>query len=209
VARYRGPACKLCRREGEKLYLKGERCLGNKCGAERRPYPPGEHGQGRRKKLSTYGMQLREKQKAKRIYGLLERQFRRYFQLAARYRGMTGTILLQLLERRLDNVVYRLGLAPSRRAAREIVHYGHIRVNGRKVDVPSYLVRPGQEISVKDDMKANTIVQAGLALAEKRERLPWLAYSPETLSGRLVNVPAREEIPLVLNEQMIVELYSK
>lgn len=209
MARYRGPACKLCRREGEKLYLKGERCLGNKCGAERRPYPPGEHGQGRRKKLSTYGMQLREKQKAKRIYGLLERQFRRYFQLAARYRGMTGTILLQLLERRLDNVVYRLGLAPSRRAAREIVHYGHIRVNGRKVDVPSYLVRPGQEISVKDDMKANTIVQAGLALAEKRERLPWLAYSPETLSGRLVNVPAREEIPLVLNEQMIVELYSK
>jgi len=209
VARYRGPSCKLCRREGEKLYLKGERCLGNKCGIERRPYPPGEHGQGRRKKLSTYGMQLREKQKAKRIYGLLERQFRRCFQLAARYRGMTGTILLQLLERRLDNVVYRLGLAPSRRAAREIVHYGHIRVNGRKVDVPSYLVRPGQEISVKDDMKTNTIVQAGLALAEKRERLPWLAYSPETLSGRLVNVPAREEIPLVLNEQMIVELYSK
>jgi len=209
VARYRGPSCKLCRREGEKLYLKGERCLGNKCGIERRPYPPGEHGQGRRSKLSTYGMQLREKQKAKRIYGLLEQQFRRYFQLAARYRGMTGTILLQLLERRLDNVVYRLGLAPSRRAAREIVHYGHVTLNGRKVDVPSCLVKPGQEVSLKEAMKTNSVVQAGLALAEKRERLPWLAYSPETLSGRLINVPAREEIPLVLNEQMIVELYSK
>ena len=209
MARYRGPSCKLCRREGEKLYLKGERCLGNKCGIERRPYPPGEHGQGRRSKLSTYGMQLREKQKAKRIYGLLEQQFRRYFQLAARYRGMTGTILLQLLERRLDNVVYRLGLAPSRRAAREIVHYGHVTLNGRKVDVPSCLVKPGQEVSLKEAMKTNSVVQAGLALAEKRERLPWLAYSPETLSGRLINVPAREEIPLVLNEQMIVELYSK
>lgn len=208
MARYRGPVCRLCRREGEKLYLKGERCLGPKCGVERRTYAPGEHGQSRRKP-STYGLQLREKQKAKRIYGLLEAQFRRYFQLAARYRGMTGTILLQLLERRLDNVIYRLGFAPSRRAARQMVHYGHVRIDGRKVNVPSYLVRPGQEIAMSVAMKANSIVQAGLAVAEKRERLPWLAYSPETLTGRMLNVPPREEIPLVLNEQMIVELYSK
>jgi small subunit ribosomal protein S4 len=182
--------------------------MGNKCAIERRAYAPGEHGQMRRKP-STYGLQLREKQKAKRIYGLLEAQFRRCFQLAARYRGMTGTILLQLLERRLDNVVYRLGFAPSRNAARQLVHYGHVRVNGRKVNVPSYLVKPGQEIAVAEPMKTNTIVQAGLAVAERRERLPWLAVSSETLTGRMLNVPARDEIPLVLNEQMIVELYSK
>ncbi len=208
MARYRGPVCRLCRREGEKLYLKGERCMGPKCGAERRAYPPGEHGQSRRK-LSTYGKQLREKQKAKTIYGLLERQFRRYFRMAARFKGMTGTILLQLLERRLDNMIYRLGFAPSRRAARQLVTHGHVRVDGRKVDISSYLVRPGQEIAVAEDMKSNTIVAAGLAAAEKRERLAWLASSPETLTGRMLNVPAREEIPLILNEQMIVELYSK
>jgi len=182
--------------------------MGNKCAAERRAYAPGQHGQTRRK-LSTYGMQLREKQKAKRIYGLLEAQFRRYFHLAAGYRGMTGTILLQLLERRLDNMVYRLGFAPSRKAARQILHHGHVRVDGRKVDVPSYLVKPGQVVSVVESMKNNPIVQSGLALAEKRERLSWLTSSPESLTGRLLNVPAREEIPLVLNEQMIVELYSK
>ncbi|MCX8037734.1 MAG: 30S ribosomal protein S4 [Candidatus Sumerlaeia bacterium] len=208
MARYRGPACKRCRREGEKLYLKGERCAGPKCGVERRKYAPGEHGQSRQK-MSTYGKQLREKQKAKAIYGLLEAQFRRYFRMAERFRGMTGTILLQLLERRLDNLVYRLGFAPSRRAARQLVGHGHVRVNGRKVDIPSYLVRPGEEISLAEDMKTNAIVAAGLAAAEKREKLPWLACTPETLTGRLLNVPTREEIPLLLNEQMIVELYSK
>jgi len=208
VARYRGAVCRLCRREGVKLYLKGERCIGNKCAMERRAYAPGEHGQGR-KKRSTYGIQLREKQKAKRIYGILERQFRRYFQLADRYRGMTGTILLQLLERRLDNLVYRLGFAPSRAAARQLIRHGHVRVNGRKVDIPSYLVKPGQEISLVEKMKENPLVKSGLELAEKRERLPWLSYSPETLSGRLLNVPARDEIPVDLNEQLIVELYSK
>ena len=208
MARYTGPVCRLCRREGEKLYLKGERCHGNKCGVERRQYAPGQHGQGRRK-LSTYGLQLREKQKAKRIYGILERQFRRYFQLADSYRGMTGTVLLQLLERRLDNLVYRLGLAPSRAAGRQLVRHGHVRVNGRKVDIPSYLVRPGQEISLTDDMRNNQTFLAGQALADKRERLPWLTYSPETLSGHMINVPAREEIPLILNEQLIFELYSK
>ena len=209
MARYRGAACRLCRREGEKLYLKGERCVGNKCAVERKSYPPGEHGQSRRRKLSTYGLQLREKQKAKRVYGVLERQFRRYFEQADRYRGMTGTVLLQLLERRLDNVIYRLGFAPSRAAARQLVCHGHVCLDGHKVDIPSYSVKPGQEIAIKEGMKTNPIVQAGLAAAEKRERLQWLTCSPETLSGRLVNVPAREEIPLLLNEQMIVELYSK
>jgi len=182
--------------------------MSNKCAAERRAYAPGEHGQARRK-LSTYGMQMREKQKAKRIYGLLEAQFRRYFRLAERYRGMTGTILLQLLERRLDNLVYRLGLAPSRTSARQLVRHGHVLVGGRKVNVPSYLVRPGEEIVLKEGMRDNAIVQTGLAVAEKRERLPWLAYSAETVSGRMLHVPARDEIPLVINEQMIVELYSK
>jgi small subunit ribosomal protein S4 len=182
--------------------------MGNKCAVERRAYAPGEHGQMRRKP-STYGLQLREKQKAKRIYGLLEAQFRRYFQLAARYRGMTGTILLQLLERRLDNVVYRLGFAASRNAARQLVQYGNVLVDGRKVNIPSYLVRPGQEITVSEGMKTSVIVQTGMAVAEKRERLPWLVYSSVTLSGRMLNVPPRNEIPLVLNEQMIVELYSK
>ena len=209
MARYRGPVCRLCRREGEKLYLKGERCMGNKCAVERRAYAPGQHGQMRSRKPSTYGLQLREKQKAKRIYGLLEAQFRRYFQLAARYRGMTGTILLQLLERRLDNVVYRLGFAASRNAARQLVQYGNVLVDGRKVNIPSYLVRPGQEITVSEGMKTSIIVQTGMAVAEKREHLPWLVYSPVTLSGRMLNVPPRNEIPLVLNEQMIVELYSK
>ena len=208
MGRYTGPACRLCRREGEKLYVKGDRCMSNKCAVERRPYPSGQHGQSRRK-LSTYGMQLREKQKAKRIYGVLERPFRRYFELAERYRGMTGTILIQLLERRLDNVVYRLGLAPSRRGARQLIRYGHIRVDGRKVNVPSFLVKVGQEIALCEDMRKNPIVEVGMQAAARRERLNWLAYSPETFSGRLINTPAREEIPILLNEQMIVELYSK
>ena len=208
MGRYRGAVCRLCRREGEKLYLKGDRCIGNKCAVERRAYAPGEHGQGRRK-LSTYGKQLREKQKAKHVYGLFEAQFRRYFRMAARYRGMTGTILLQLLERRLDNLLYRLGIAPSRAAARQLIRHGQVRVNGHKVNVPSYLVKPGQDIALKEDMKNNAIVQSSLAAAEKRERLPWLAFAPETLSGRMLHVPARDEIPVVINEQMIVELYSK
>jgi len=208
VGRYTGPVCKLCRREGEKLYLKGDRCVSNKCAVERRPYPSGQHGQSRRK-LSTYGMQLREKQKAKRIYGLFERQFRRYFEIAERYHGITGTILVQLLERRLDNLVYRLGFAPSRKAARQLIRCGHIRVDGRKVNVASYLVKVGQEISICEAMRKNPIVEAGMQAAARRERLSWLAYSPEAFSGRIINTPAREEIPLLLNEQMIVELYSK
>jgi small subunit ribosomal protein S4 len=199
----------MCRREGEKLYLKGERCMGNKCGVERRSYAPGEHGQGRPRKQSTYAIQLREKQKAKRIYGVLERQFRRYFFQADRYKGMTGAILLQLLERRLDNMVYRLGLAPSRAAARQIIRHGKIRVDDRKVDIPSFLVRPHQTIALVEGMKNNAIVQKGLEAVEKREPLPWLEFSAETMSGKLLNVPARDEIPLVLNEQLIVELYSK
>jgi len=209
VARYRGSVCRLCRREGEKLYLKGERCMGNKCGIERRSYAPGQHGQGRRRKQSTYAIQLSEKQKAKRVYGVLERQFRRYFYLADRYKGMTGAILLQLLERRLDNVVFRMGIAPSRAAGRQMIRHGKIRVDGRKVDIPSFRVKPQQEIALVEGMKNNSIVQAGLAAAEKREPLPWLEFSATTFSGRLLNVPDRNEIPLVLNEQLIVELYSK
>ncbi len=157
MARYHDAVCRLCRREGTKLYLKGERCLGQKCILERQNYPPGQHGQKRRRKMSTYGLQLREKQKAKRIYGVLERQFRRYFEIAERYRNVTGTVLLQLLERRLDSVVYRMGVASSRASARQLIRHGHVRVSGKKVDIPSYLATEGDTVEVKE--KSKKIIQ--------------------------------------------------
>jgi small subunit ribosomal protein S4 len=208
VARYHDAVCRLCRREGTKLYLKGERCLGPKCAVERQNYPPGQHGQSRRK-LSTYGLQLREKQKAKRIYGVLERQFRRYFEIAERYRSVTGTVLLQLLERRLDSVLYRMGVATSRAAARQIVRHGHVRVNGKKVDIPSYLVKVGEELTLSEKTRSNAHVKAALEQAEKRERVPWVEFSSETLAGKIIAIPEREDIPVNIKEQMIVELYSK
>lgn len=192
-----------------KLFLKGERCLSSKCAIERRNYAPGQHGQNR-VKLSTYGQQLREKQKAKRTYGVLERQFRRYFAMAERMRGVTGTVLLQLLERRLDNIVYRLGIASSRAQARQFVRHGHILVDGRRVDIPSYLVKPGQEISVAEAAREFKVIRENLdAVAEKNIRLPWLEWNPDRWSGRMLAVPAREDIPTQVNEQRIVELYSK
>jgi small subunit ribosomal protein S4 len=209
VGRYVDARCRLCRREGTKLFLKGERCITSKCAIERRSYAPGQHGQNR-VKLSTYGLQLREKQKAKRIYGVLERQFRRYFAMAERMRGVTGTVLLQLLERRLDNVVYRLGIAPSRSRARHFVRHGHIFVDGRRVAIPSYLVKPGQEISIADKARDFKIIRDNIeAAAQKAAPLPWLEWNPERWTGRLLAVPAREDIPTLVNEQRIVELYSK
>jgi small subunit ribosomal protein S4 len=199
----------LCRREGTKLFLKGERCLTSKCAIERRNYAPGQHGQNRAK-LSTYGLQLREKQKAKRIYGVLERQFRRYFALAERMRGVTGTVLLQLLERRLDNIVYRLGIASSRSQARQFVRHGHILINGRHVNIPSYLVKPGQEISVAGNAREFKLIRENVEAAQQRSTiLPWLEWNPEKLAGKLLAVPSREDIPTEINEQRIVELYSK
>lgn len=209
MARYTGAVCRLCRRERKKLYLKGERCYTSKCAVERRSYPPGQHGQSGGRKLSTYAMQLREKQKAKRIYGIFERQFRRYFQKADRWRGVTGTVLLQLLEGRLDNLVYRLGFASSRNSARQLVLHGHVLVDGEKVDIPSYSVSVGQEISIDEKARKSKFVQASLERLEKDGRLPWLEYKPESFSGRLLTVPAREDIPVDIQEQVIVELYSK
>ncbi len=209
MGRYLDARCRLCRREGTKLFLKGERCVTSKCAIERRNYAPGQHGQNRAK-LSTYGLQLREKQKAKRIYGVLERQFRRYFAMAERMRGVTGTVLLQLLERRLDNLVYRLGIASSRSQARQFVRHGHILVDGRRVNIPSYLVKPGQEISIAEQAREFKIMRDNVEAAQQRGGLlPWLEWNPERLTGRLLAVPSREDIPTPINEQRIVELYSK
>lgn len=208
MGRYNESVCRLCRREGVKLFIKGERCYSSKCAFERRSYAPGQHG-AVRKKLSTYGIQLREKQKVKRIYGVMERQFRRYFEIADRYRGATGTVLLQLLERRLDNIVYRLGFASSRRHARQLIAHGHARVDGKKVDIPSYLVKPGQEITINGKMLDNLYVQRALKIAETRGRPSWLEFDPDKAIGKIVRIPERSEIPIDVNEQHIVELYSK
>ena len=208
MARYTEAKCRLCRREGEKLMLKGARCISSKCAIDRRNFPPGQHGQGRIK-VSIYGQQLREKQKTKRIYGVLERQFRRYFAIADHYRGVTGTVLLQLLERRLDNIIYRLGIGGSRAHARQVVCHGHIRINGRRVDIPSYLVRVGEEITIAEDYRANKDVAASLEDANRRVRLTWLDWNPESFTGRVLSIPSREDIPVTVKEQLIVELYSK
>lgn len=209
MARYVGPSCRLCRREGKKMFLKGERCYTAKCAIERRSYAPGQHGQTGTRKHSTYGMQLREKQRAKRIYGLLERQFRRYFEKADRWRGVTGTILLQLLERRLDNIVFRLGFAASRHSARQMVRHGHILVNGKKVDIPSYLLSAGEEVQLVEKMRQTKQVLASLERAEKNRRVSWLEYNPQDFKGKMLNIPAREDIPMDIQEQVIIELYSK
>jgi small subunit ribosomal protein S4 len=206
MARYTGSKCRLCRREGMKLFLKGERCMGTKCAVERRQYPPGEHGQRMRRRTTEYGLQLREKQKVKRIYGVLERQFRRYFDKASRQKGVTGENLLRLLEKRLDNIVHRAGFAPSRYAARQMVTHRHFTVNGRIVNVPSYSVKIGDVIETRDSIK-----EAVKANLERRggEAVPWLQVSPERLSVTLLEVPSRESIPIPIEEQLIVELYSK
>lgn len=207
MARYHGPVCRLCRREGLKLFLKGSRCFTDKCAIERRNYPPGEHGLGRSKQ-SPYAQQLREKQKAKRIYGLLERQFRRYFEWAEREKGITGENLLRLLERRLDNVVYRLSFASSRKEARQMVRHGHIQVNGQKVNIPSYLVRMGEVIQLRPESTLQERVAENLAAG--RGPVPaWLEVEPAAKRGAVKALPLREDIQLPVQEQLIVELYSK
>ncbi|HPB29854.1 MAG TPA: 30S ribosomal protein S4 [Candidatus Sumerlaeota bacterium] len=208
MARYTGPICRLCRREAKKLFLKGDRCNTAKCAMERRAYAPGQHGQNTRKP-TTYGVQLREKQKAKRIYGVLEKQFRRYFEKADRYRGVTGTVLLQLLERRLDNIIFRIGFASSRNQARQLVRHGHILVNGKKVDIPSYSASVGEEITLDEKARQSKNVLASLERMEKLGRLNWIEYVPEAMKGRILTIPAREDIPVDIQEQIIVELYSK
>ncbi|MCS6964954.1 30S ribosomal protein S4 [Thermoflexus sp.] len=212
MARYIGPVCRLCRREGEKLYLKGERCFTPKCAIERRNYPPGQHGrelQFRRSRPSDYGLQLREKQKLRRIYGVLERQFRRYFEIALRARGMTGALLLILLERRLDNVVYRLGFAGSRAQARQLVRHGHFEVNGRKIDIPSYQVKPGDVIRVRDSSREKEYFKNIVERLEGHRPPPWLQLTPQDLSGQVLRLPVREEIDTRVQEHLIVEFYSR
>lgn len=208
MARYRGPLCRLCRREGMKLFLKGTRCYTEKCAFERRKYPPGQHGHNR-SKLSDYGLQLREKQKVKRIYGVLERQFKNYFEKASKMKGVTGENLLKLLERRLDNVVYRMGFAVNRRQARQLVRHGYFMVNGKKVDIPSYLVKPGDIIEIIQSGKELEIVKESLALAEQRGIPEWLEVDTKEMKGKFIRVPERQEIPLPVQEQLIVEFYSK
>ena len=209
MARYTGPVCRLCRREGMKLFLKGERCYTDKCAIEKRNFIPGQHGKARRSKMAGYGVQLREKQKVKRIYGVLEDQFRRYFAQAERTRGITGETLLQLLERRLDNVAYRAGFATSRSAARQLVRHGHFVVNGRKVDIPSYSVKPGDVVTVRESSRKNAAVLHAVEEVKGRGVPEWLLSDAEELSAKVGSVPTREQINLPVQEQLIVELYSK
>ena len=209
MARYTGPVCRLCRREGMKLFLKGDRCYTDKCALERRPYPPGQHGQGRRRKLTGYGEQLREKQKVKRMYGLLERQFKNYYLRAARMKGVTGENLLRLLERRLDNVVFRLGFAVNRADARQLVLHRHVLVNGRRVNIPSYQVRPGDVIEIREQSRSLQRVQEALSAVDRRGVPAWLELDRDNLKGRVVTMPSRDDITMPINEHLIVELYSK
>jgi small subunit ribosomal protein S4 len=208
LARYTNSVCRLCRREGLKLFLKGARCYTDKCAIERRNYPPGEHGQGR-PKFSEYALQLREKQKVKRIYGVQERQFRLYFEMAERSRGITGEILLQLLERRLDNMVYRMGFATSRAEGRQLVRHGHVAVNGRKVDIPSALLKVGDVVTVRERSRKMERVVEALAQAEHRGTPDWLDVDREGYSARVKMLPERSDLTMPINEKLIVELYSK
>jgi small subunit ribosomal protein S4 len=209
MARYVGAVCRLCRREGMKLFLKGERCYAEKCAIEKRNMPPGQHSKARKAKLVGYGLQLREKQKVKRIYGILENQFRRYFEAAERQRGITGETLLQLLERRLDNIIYRLGLATSRPQARQLVRHGHFLVNGRKVDIPSYSIRAGDVVTVRVTSAKHVAIQHAIEEVKGRGIPPWLEFDGEKIAGRVASLPTREQINLPVQEQLIVELYSK
>jgi small subunit ribosomal protein S4 len=209
MARYLGAVCRLCRREGMKLFLKGERCYTDKCAIEKRNVPPGQHGRARKAKIVGYGVQLREKQKVKRTYGILENQFRRYFEAADRQKGITGQLLLQMLERRLDNVVYRLGFATSRPQARQLVRHGHFTVNGRKVDIPSFAVRQGDTIAVRSTSATNVTIQHATEEVKGRGVPEWLLLDLGALSGRISALPTRAQINLPVEEQLIVELYSK
>jgi small subunit ribosomal protein S4 len=208
MARYIGPVCKLCRRENMKLFLKGERCYTDKCSFDRRPYPSGQHGQ-RRSKITEYGMRLREKQKVRRIYGILEQQFRKYFKMADRTKGVTGEQLLYRLERRLDSVCYRLGFAATRAEARHLVRHKHVTIQGRVVDIPSFQVKPGDTISIHDKSRTMARIQTALENSEKRGIPDWLELDRAALVGMVKALPNREEITLPIQEQLIVEFYSR
>lgn len=208
MARYTGPSCRLCRRERLKLFLKGERCYSEKCAVDRREYPPGQHGQSR-KRYSDYDVQLREKQKVKRIYGVMEQQFRGYFEEANRQKGITGENLLLILERRLDNMVYRMGFASSRNEARQLIRHNHFEVNGKRVSIPSYLMRAGDVIELKEKSRKIAKVQESLEGSSRRGVPRWLEVDKDNLKGKVVALPAREELTMPINEQIIVEFYSK
>ena len=209
MARYIDASCKLCRRERQKLFLKGTKCFSEKCPLDRRSYPPGQHGQSRRQKVSEYGIQLREKQKIRRLYGLAEMQFRNYFEKALRQTGKTGELLVKALERRFDNVVYRLGFAKSRDEARQVVRHGHITVNDRRVDIPSYRVRPGEVVAVAAKSRELLVIKTALIASEKIEVPGWLEVDIEKLQGKILSLPSREQIDAPVRAQLIVELYSK
>ena len=209
MARYTGAVCRLCRREGTKLFLKGTKCTSDRCPIEKRNFPPGQHGKDRRAKIVGYGLQLHEKQKAKRMYFTLEGQFRDYYEKASRAKGVTGELLIQQLERRLDNVAFRLGFAIARRQARQLVRHGHVTVNGRKVNIPSYQVNVGDEIAVRESAKKFQIIEQGAQFAQQNPLPVWLEMNFETLTGRVLSLPKRGDVNLPINEQLIVELYSK
>jgi small subunit ribosomal protein S4 len=209
LARYTDPVCRLCRREGMKLFLKGTKCFSDKCPIEKRNFAPGQHGKDRKAKIVGYGLQLREKQKTKRIYFTQEGQFRSYFEKAARSKGVTGEMLLQQLERRLDNIVYRLGFGISRRQARQLVRHGHVHVDGRKVNIPSYQVSVGEEIAIREASRKLTILESAKEFASHQNMPTWLEIDRDNHKGRVLALPKREDIQLPVNEQLIVELYSK
>ena len=209
MARYTGAVCRLCRREGTKLFLKGTKCTSDRCPLEKRNFPPGQHGKDRKAKIVGYGLQLHEKQKAKRMYFTLEGQFREYYEKASRSQGVTGELLIQQLERRLDNVAYRLGFAISRRQARQVVRHGHVQVNGKKVNIPSYQVNVGDEIAIRDHAKKHVIIEQGTQYAAQNPVPAWLEANFENQSGRILALPGRKDVNLPINEQLIVELYSK
>lgn len=209
MARYTGPVCKLCRREGTKLFLKGERCNSTKCSFETKSYAPGQHGQTNRRRLSNYGLQLREKQKIKRIYGVLETQFRRYFAIADNQKGITGTNLMKILESRLDNVVYRIGFASSRSMARQLVLHRHFQVNGKTVDIPSYQCKAGDTIQVRENSKKLVYIHDSMKRIRGDHDLPWLILDKAKMQGIFIQAPERDQMGLDVNEQLVVELYSK
>jgi len=209
MARYTGPACKICRREGLKLFLKGERCFTPKCAFERKGFPPGQHGRNRRFKRSEFGIQLREKQKIRDMYGLQERQFQHFFETANRQKGVTGATLIQMLESRLDNVVYRMGLALSRRAGRQLVRHRHFLVNGKVLDIPSYLCQPGDVVRVRDRSRKMAIFHDSMRLVKEGKVVPYLNLDKAQMEGTFLQVPTREEIPITVNEQLVVEMYSR
>ncbi|HZJ67567.1 MAG TPA: 30S ribosomal protein S4 [Kofleriaceae bacterium] len=209
MARYTGAVCRLCRREDMKLFLKGERCYTDKCGYERRSYPPGQHGQSRRRKRSDYGEQLREKQKVKRIYGIAEKQFRGYYYKALRTKGVSGHTLIQLLERRLDNVVYRMGFASDHAEARQLVRHGHFTINGKKVNIPSYLVRARDIVAVRESSQKMARINEALAAVDRRGVPQWIQMDKDNFRGAIAQLPSREDVTLPIREQLIIELYSK